>query len=117
MLGAKNGYNEHTMRFTLEHFKSLCYGMIFTIVTYFIHNPFYDSCSLVGCTSGRGFPLPFSFDKFCASGAANCMEGYFSGATFIFDFIFMALVFWALGRLYRLFLRKEDDAVSYTILK
>lgn len=89
------------MRFTINHFKSLCYGAVFSVLTYFIHNSLFDSCTLLGCNYGKGFPLPFFFDKFCAPGAANCIDGYFSGATFIFDFIFIALLFWGGGYLYQ----------------
>lgn len=98
------------MRFTANHFKSLCYGAFFSGLTYFIHNPLFDSCTLLGCNYGKGFPVPFFFDKFCAPGAANCTDGYFSGATFLFDFIFMALLFWAIGYFYGRFTGNTGDS-------
>lgn len=103
------------MQFIEKHFKSLLYGAVFSVLTYFIHNPFYDSCTFGGCNYGEGFPLPFYFDKFCAPGDANCITGYFSGATFLFDLIFMMLVFVAIRRAYQFFLTEPDDTAGYKI--
>jgi hypothetical protein len=107
------------MRFTVDHLKSLCFGATFSFLTYFVHNPFFDSCTLVGCNYGKGFPIPFYFDTFCAPGAVNCVEGYFSGATFLFDFIFMALLFFGTLHIYRLFsgYTNDSDIPAYKIRK
>ncbi len=97
------------MQFISKHSKSLFYGAILGILTYFVHNPLYDSCTLSGCNYGRGFPLPFYFEKFCAPGDANCIEGYFSGATFVFDLALLMLICAGLESLYGIFFGNGAD--------
>lgn len=86
------------------------YGVVFLILTGFVHNSLFDSCTFGGCNYGKGFPLPFYFDKFCAPGGVNCTNGYFSGATLFFDLIFIMLAFLAIEYIYRLFTGGLDDS-------
>lgn len=97
------------MRLTATHFKALCFGAAFCLLGYFIHNPFFDSCTFSGCNYGKGFPLPFYFDTFCPPGSVLCAVDYFSGATFLFDFSCMAFFFFAVMRIYQWFSGYTDD--------
>lgn len=79
--------------FTLKNIKGILYSLAIVGITYFIRNPIFAGCVDDNlCTSGYGFPLPYYFTRYCASGTLHCTDNLFTPISLVIDIVVITII-------------------------